>query len=123
MFGKGAERPVAHTVLAALRNSLCGRPAPFPNTDLQGFADESIPASPGSATCASSAIARRPRTQNGGPAGPPYDVSGFQPMRYIVRSRLAFAAASENSATSTEMLCWMGFHLHFFTSATSAMGM
>ena len=41
---------------------------------------------------------------------------------YMVRSRLELAA-SENSATSTEMLCWMGFHLHFFTSATSAMGM
>ena len=30
--------------------------------------------------------------------------------------------ASENSSTSTEMLCLIGFHWHFFTSATSAMG-
>lgn len=46
--------------------------------------------------------------------------------RYIVRSRcfcVVVLAASESSATSTEMLCLMGFQLHFFTSATSAMGM
>lgn len=30
--------------------------------------------------------------------------------------------ASENSSTSTEMLCLIGFHWHFFTRATSAMG-
>ncbi len=44
---------------------------------------------------------------------------------YMVRSRCfwgAALAASESSATSTEMLCLMGFQLHFFTSATSAMG-
>lgn len=35
----------------------------------------------------------------------------------------AAAGVSANSETSTEMLCLIGFQLHFLTSATSAIGM
>lgn len=52
-------------------------------------------------------------------APPPSDPC---PPRYA-RSRLLVASASENSRTSTLMLCLMGFQLPFFTSATSAIGM
>lgn len=56
-------------------------------------------------------------------AEPPSPIASRSAAGYIMRSlRDSARDASESSATSTEMLCLMGFQLHFFTSATSAMG-